>query len=319
MLEKYLNAIDKNKIDDYQNIIDSINLSDLSLEKYFNPYDIHAIYLAEKLELAAFQKSILTACTSSNQAINFAANSIQNHEADVVLCGGTDSIINLPAFVSFDKLGALAPQSETIGQTCKPFDIQRNGTLASEASGLCVLASEKFVRQNNLQPKFEVIGFANTLDAYKITAPEPTGKGIKRVLQKALENANISPNDIDYINLHGTGTYLNDSAEANAFNDFFGKSLQKIHVSSTKDRHGHAIASAGIQEFAVLCASMEENLIPHTINLKNPIEKDFFKPLKNKNIKTEINIGMTCNYAFGGINSALIIKKIKDNGLKLRK
>lgn len=311
LFEKYLETNTNIDFNNYENIIFDVNFSDLEINNYFNSYDIHAIYLAEKLKITGFQKSILTACVSSTQAIGFATNSIINNEADIVLCGGTDSIINLLAFVSFDKLGALASQSKTLGETCKPFDIQRSGALASEAAGLTVLASESFVKINNLKPKFEIIGFGNTLDAYKITAPDPTGKGIKRAINEALFDANISKNDIDYINLHGTGTQLNDIAEAKAFNDVFGKSLLKIPHSSTKDRHGHAIASAGIQEFAVLCASMEQNIIPHTINLKNPIKNEYFKPVMHKNIEKEINIGMTCNYAFGGINSVLIIKKIK--------
>lgn len=300
----------KSKSDSTKNLL--TKFSELSINKYFNAYDIHSIFLAEKLQLGAFQKSLLTACTSSTQAIGFAFNSIQNNEADVVLTGGTDSIVNLPAFISFDKLGALAPQSETLGETCKPFDNSRQGTLASEAAGLCVLASESFVKENNLSPKFELLGFGNTLDAYKITAPNPTGKGMKRAIEQAIISAGISNKDIDYINTHGTGTHLNDKAEANAFVDVFGNDLEEISFSSTKDRHGHAIASAGIQEFAVLCASMEQNLVPRTLNLKNPIPKEGFNPVKNENVEKEINVGMTCNYAFGGVNSVLIVKKINN-------
>ncbi|MEA3450790.1 MAG: beta-ketoacyl-[acyl-carrier-protein] synthase family protein [Bacteroidota bacterium] len=310
LIEQFLEQSNDEKLEEYLNEISEI--SELSLNKYFNAYDISSIFLAEKLQLAAFQKSLLTACTSSTQAIGFAFNSIQNNEADIVLAGGTDSIVNLPAFISFDKLGALAPQSEILGETCKPFDNSRQGTLASEAAGLCVLASESFVKEHDLSPKFELLGFGNTLDAYKITAPDPTGKGMKRAVKQAIDSAKISNNDIDYINTHGTGTNLNDQAEANAFIDVFGDDLQKIPFSSTKDRHGHAIAAAGIQEFAVLCASMEQNLIPHTINLKNPIPKEGFNPVKDKNIEKEINVGMSCNYAFGGVNSVLIIKKIND-------
>ena len=291
--------------------IDEETIKKLTNSDLLFPYDFHSVFLAERLNLATFQKTVLTACSSSTQAIGLATQAIRNGKADIVIAGGTDSIINLIAFISFYKLGALAPQSEPIGKTCKPFDINRNGTLASEAAGLCVLVSEDFIKQNNINPAFEIIGYGSSLDAYRITAPAPDGKGMKRAIEQAIADANINLKEIDYINAHGTGTPLNDEAEAKAFNDVFGKSLADIHISSTKDRHGHAIAAAGVLEFAVLLSSMEENLVPCTINLEKPIKQEYFYPVLNENIKKEINVGMTCNYAFGGVNASLIVKKLK--------
>jgi 3-oxoacyl-[acyl-carrier-protein] synthase II len=277
--------------------------------RYFNPYDIHAVYPAERLRLAAFQKTVLTACASSTQAISFAVNALRNDEAEIVLSGGTDSILNQLAYVSFDKLGALSHETDVVGETCKPFDAERSGTIAGEAAGLCVLATEDFVNRHGLQAKFEMLGYGNSLDAYKITAPDPSGKGIKLAVERALDMAGVSLDKIDYINLHGTGTELNDEAESRAFSELFESYSAQVRVSSTKDRHGHAIASAGIQELAVLCTAMEEAFIPAILNLKDPIQINRFNPIKGRNISAEINIGMTCNYAFGGINSAIIIKK----------
>ncbi len=293
----------------FKTIVTSLNTQKSKLNTVFNPFDVYAVYLAEKLNLGAFQKSSLTACAASTQAIAQAFNAIQSGNADMVLAGGTDSIINSFAFLSFAKLGVLASSDETDGAACKPFDVNRNGTLAGEAAGLCVLASENICKELNITPKFELLGYGNTLDAYKITAPDPSGKGIQRALENALEMAGISTQEIDYINLHGTGTRNNDAIELEALKVVFGPALKNIPISSTKSRHGHAIAAAGIQEFAILCLCMENDFIPGNLNLHKPIDTENTN-LITENLQREIRIGMTVNFAFGGVNTVLITRKI---------
>ena len=287
----------------------SLNKGKSRLNTVFNPFDINAIYLAEKLKLAAFQKTVLTACSASTQAIALGFESIMNGEADVVLAGGADSILNSFAFMSFEKLGVLAKDEEGNGRSCKPFDLNRHGTLAGEAAGLCVLAGEKTVNKLGLEPKIEIAGYGNTLDAYKITSPDPAGKGMQRALQNALGYAGVKPGDIDYINLHGTGTRNNDSAELDSLKSVFDDALPHIPISSTKDRHGHAIAAAGIQEFVILSLCMANNFVPCNLNLEKPIEKEAAGLVQGHNREKEINTGMTVNFAFGGVNTVLITKK----------
>jgi len=274
----------------------------------FNPYDLHAIYLAEKLNLGAFQKTCLTACAASNQAVGLAYEAILNDEADVVLAGGSDSILNAMAFSSFCKLGVLSTITEN-GKTCKPFDVNRCGTLGGEAAGLCILASEDSVNRNNLKPLFEVLSYGNTLDAYQITSPDPEGRGMIRSLEQCLSNANINASEIDYINLHGTGTRLNDQLELFALQNVFGPALKNIPASSTKDRHGHAIAAAGIQELCILCLALENNFVPCNMNLEKPIDTEKSDLVQYNNRYTKLKTGMNCNYSFGGVNTALIIRK----------
>lgn len=274
-----------------------------------NPYDLSTLYIAEQLRLAAFQQTCLTACAASNQAVGLAFLALQHGETELVLAGGSDSIINALAFASFYKLGVLAGDSPD-GNICKPFDINRNGTLAGEASGLCVLANEEFVRKNKIRPLFEVLSFGNTLDAYQITSPDPEGKGMKRALNEALRGAGIGPDEIDYINLHGTGTRMNDQVELEALKEVMGPMLKNIPVSSTKDRHGHAIAAAGIQELAILCMSLENNFIPCNRNLEKPIDMENVDLVRYGNRWKDLKIGMNCNYSFGGVNTVLIIKKM---------
>lgn len=289
------------------NLADKINPKNGQINTLFNPLDISAIYLAEKMGLSAFQKTTLTACAASTQAISSACSSIQRGEAELVISGGTDSIVNQLAFMAFSKLGILAPVGEN-GIDCKPLDSMRNGTLAGEASGICVLVSEKLLEELQLKPLFEVIGFGNSLDGYKITAPDPEGLGMQKAIRDAVSMAQIKAKDIDYINLHGTGTVPNDPIELSALKAVFGEEVNSIPMSSTKDRHGHAIAAAGIQELAILCLAMENNCIPSNLNLKRPINPNM-DLVQNENRNQNLNIGMTNNFAFGGVNSSIILKK----------
>lgn len=269
-----------------------------------NPYDLYSIYLAEKFKATAFQKSVLTACVSSTQAIAQGYDAIARNQADVVIAGGTDSIINLIALISFGKLGVIA---ETDGKiSCRPFDHNRYGTIAGEAAGFVILASEDFVKKHELKPIAELLGYGNTLDAYKITAPDPAGKQMAKAISNALNNSALSPNDIDYYYAHGTGTRQNDGVELAALKLAFGDAAQTVPISSTKDRHGHAIAAAGIQELSLLLSYMKEGIIPSNLNLNNPIDEE--ANLLTENTKMTIKYALTSNFSFGGINTVLAVK-----------
>ena len=281
-----------------------INSNNTKINAVVNPYDLYAIYLAEKFNAAAFQKSVLTACTSSTQAIGLAYDSIKYGESEVVIAGGTDSIVNSLATISFGKLGVINETSEN--SSCKPFDINRNGTLSAESAGFLILASASFVKAHNLKPKAQILGYGNSLDAYKITAPNPNGESICNAINEAITNANISPKEIDYINAHGTGTKHNDDVELKALKQVLGDVANDIPISSTKSRHGHAIGAAGIQEVCVMLECMKHQFVPGNINLKKPIDTEMNLPLNN--INQPINIALTNNFAFGGVNTVLIIK-----------
>jgi 3-oxoacyl-[acyl-carrier-protein] synthase II len=274
-----------------------------------NPYDISAVFIAEKLRLGGFQRTVLTACTASTQAVAQAYESLARGEMDLIVAGGSDSIINLLALVSFSRLGVLAASAEPT-RACRPFDVNRSGTLAGEAAGLCALASEAFVRARRLEPLFEVLGYGNTLDGYNITAPDPEGTGMKRAFAAALRGAGVAPHEVDYINLHGTGTRSNDPVEINAVVCCFGDAAPGIPMSSTKDRHGHAIAAAGIQELAVLCLCMEQDFVPANVNLSQPIRaRSEVDLVMAANRTGSIRTGVTVNFAFGGVNTALVLRR----------
>lgn len=292
---------DKNPIEE---LYTKINRNDSKLNITNNAYDFYSIYLANKFNAGAFQKSILTACVSSTQAIALGADSIRNGEAEVVVVGGTDSLLNLLAMVSFGKLGVIPESDENI--SCKPFDTNRNGALAGESAGIIILASEDFVLKNNLKPIAQFMGYGNTLDGYKITAPDPEGIAMTKAIKDAVDDAGITVDMIDYINAHGTGTRHNDCLELKSYEKALGPKAKTIPISSTKDRHGHAIAAAGVQEVCVLLELMKHNVLPKNLHLTNSCDPSF--NLLKKNTFSEITYGISSNFAFGGINTVLIIK-----------
>lgn len=282
----------------------SINDNGNKMNPVINGYDVYSLYLAQKFNAAAFQKSICTACVSSTQAIAMGYEAIQNNEAEVVISGGTDSLICVLGSIAFGKLGVIPESSDQAD--CKPFDVNRNGTLAGESAGFVVLANEDFVTRNNIKPIAELVGYGNSLDAFKITAPDPEGNAIIEAMTNALERASLKPNDIDYINAHGTATKHNDQLELKCIKRVFGDAANEIPISSTKSRHGHAIAAAGVQEICVLLECMKHSFVPGNLNLNVPCEKEVNLPTENAT--KEINYALSNNFAFGGINTALILK-----------
>jgi len=269
----------------------------------FNHADVYAQFIQHQLGAVQSSKNILTACSSSTQSIAYAAAKIMLGEADIMIAGGTDSILNNFAYISFGKLGVLT------SETCRPFDINRSGAIAGECAGIAILASEHAVKSLGLTPEFELIGFGNTLDAYKITAPNPNGMGVENAMKNAIKMANIMPEEIRYINAHGTGTRSNDEVELRAIERVLGESAPQTFVSSTKDRHGHSIAAAGIQEFQVLLSSMKNNIVPANLQTVKLLSSSLQIPL-NTNVLQDIQIGMTNNFAFGGVNCSLLVKKL---------
>ena len=284
-----------------------INDNGMRVNVISNPYDIYALYLANKFKAGAFQKSVLTACVSSTQAIALGYDAIAKGDAELVIVGGTDSLINLLAIISFGKLGVIPESKNEI--SCKPFDVNRNGALAGECAGFAILASEDFVAKNNISPIAELLGYGNTLDAYKITAPDPNGYSMTKAIKDAMDNSNLTADMLDYINAHGTGTKHNDQLELSCYESALGAIAKTIPISSTKDRHGHAIAAAGIQELCVVLESMKHNLIPGNRNLLNSCDPSF--NLLTKNTTKKIEYALTSNFAFGGINTVLAVKNLR--------
>ncbi len=181
---------------------------------------------------------------------------------------------------------------------------------ACSSSTQAVALSADALRSLGRSPELELLGYGNTLDGYKITSPHPDGVGMKRAMARALKDAGLHPRDVDYINLHGTGTRANDPLELEAIMDVFGDDAKKVMVSSTKDRHGHQIAAAGIQELNLLCLAMDNDFVPCTLNLEKPIITEGLDLVMGEDRRRPITVGMTNSFAFGGVNSVIALKKV---------
>ena len=291
--------------------LEELNNNATRVNMVMNPIDVSSIYLANKFGAAAFQKTIVTACAASSQALGYAARAIRRGKADIVLAGGADSLLNVFGIIAFTKLGVIQQPKGDPRWACRPLDKTRNGTLLGEGAGLVLLASGAAVEKNGWKPVAEIVGFGNSLDGYKITAPDPNGEGMRRALKEAAREADLQPGELDYINLHGTGTRANDSVELEAVDEILGSEESPIPVSSTKDRHGHLIGAAGVIEFNTTLGAMENGKMPGTINLRNPIEVPGLKLFSEAVCKAKLDTCATNSFAFGGVNTVIITKKVE--------
>ncbi len=245
---------------------------------------------------------IPTACAAGNYAIGYAYDLIQLGRADYMIAGGADPFSKV-AFIGFSRLGAVSPD------ICQPFDKNRKGMLVGEGAGVLVLESLDNALKRNAHIYAEVIGYGLSCDGYHITTPHPEGDGVASSLRKALKNAGITPEDVQYINAHGTGTIANDKAETISIKKVFKDHAQKLLVSSIKSMIGHTMGAASAIE-AITCALVVENdVVPPTINYhtQDPeCDLDFVPNVKREH---RVNIALNTAYAFGGNNSCLVIKK----------
>lgn len=273
--------------------------------------NIPAGNVAIDLGLKGESMSIVTACSSGTHALGEAYRNIQNGYADVILTGGTEASICETGIAGFENMHALAV-SEDKNRASIPFDKERNGFVMGEGSAVLVLESLEHALKRKAHIYAEVIGFGSTTDAYHITSPDPSGEGAKRAMAKALKDAKIKPEDVDYINAHGTSTSLNDATETKAIKDLFKSHAYNLFVSSTKGNTGHMLGAAGTIEALICALALEKGFIPPTINYKIKDEECDLNIVPNKLIKKDINIAMSNSLGFGGHNGVIILKKYKE-------
>ena len=216
--------------------------------------------------------------------------------------------ILLLALISFGKLGVIPVADGE--KSCFPFENKRKGALAGEAAGIVIMASEEFVNRNNLKPVAQFMGYGNTLDGYKITAPDPAGTAMVHAIQDSINNAGITADMIDYINAHGTSTPAGDAAETQAIKAALGADATSTAVSSTKSMIGHLLGAAGGVE-AIFCAlAIRDQVAPPTINLDNPDPECDLDYVPHTARDMTIDVAMSNSFGFGGTNGTLIFKKL---------
>ena len=249
-----------------------------------------------------------TACASGTHSIGEAFRIIKHGYQDIMLAGGSEASINEAGIAGFTNIKALSQSTDKIRASI-PFDKERNGFVMGEGCGVIILEELEHALKRGAKIYAEIVGYGATSDAYHITAPAPGGEGGARAMIIAMHDANIKPEDIEYINAHGTSTHLNDSGETAAVKTAFGKASKKIAMSSTKGHTGHLLGAAGGVEAIVCIKAIEEGVIPPTINYKVPDEECDLDIVPNRARIQEINYAMSNSLGFGGHNSSIIFKK----------
>ena len=251
---------------------------------------------------------ISAACSTGTHCIGEAYRLIKYGYQDVIMAGGTESAIDAVGIAGFTNIKALS-QATDKNRASIPFDKERNGFVMGEGAGVLMLEELEHALNRGAKIYAEVVGFGSTSDAYHITAPDPTGDGMVRAMKLAMNEAGIKPENVDYINAHGTSTHLNDSGETLAVKTAFGEASKTLPVSSIKGNVGHLLGAAGAVEAIATVKAIETGLIPPTINYKVPDEECDLDVVPNVPRKKELTYAMSNSLAFGGHNGSLIFKK----------
>lgn len=253
---------------------------------------------------------VVTACASSNNAIGDAFHHIRDGYSDVMLCGGSESCINELGIAGFAALKALNT-TEDVTRASIPFDKERNGFVMGEGAGILVLEEYEHAVARGAVIYGEIAGYGSNCDAYHITAPNPEGIGGADCMKLALSDANMSPEDIDYINAHGTSTHLNDSGETKAIKLAFGEHAKKLMVSSTKSMTGHLLGGAGAVEAIFTTLAIYHGFVPATVNYQVPDEECDLDIVPNTGRECEVRAAISNALGFGGHNASILIKKLE--------
>ena len=266
------------------------------------------------IDLGAKGESIamVTACATGTHCIGESFRMIKHGYQDIILAGGTESSITPLSIAGFANIKALS-KSEDKNRASIPFDKERNGFVMGEGAGIIVLEELEHAKARGAKIYAEIVGYGATSDAYHITSPAPGGEGGARAMKIAMEEANVKPEEITYINAHGTSTHLNDACETSAIKIALGEeNAKKVMVSSTKGHTGHLLGAAGGVEAIVCSKAIEEGFVPATINYQVPDEECDLDIVPNEGRKVEVKYAISNSLGFGGHNSSILLKKYED-------
>ena len=251
----------------------------------------------------------LTACAASSQAIGEATEIIRRGDADVMLSGGTHSMIHPFGVTGFNLLTALSTRNDDPTRASRPFDRDRDGFILGEGAGMVVLEELEHARARKATIFGEVAGYGSTADAFRLTDTHDEGRGAIACIREALNDAEVNPSDVDYINAHGTSTSVNDSIETLAIRQSFGDQAYRVPISSTKSMMGHLIAAAGSVEAIVCLLAIRDGVVPPTINLDHPGEDCDLDYIPHEARRRKVNVALSNSFGFGGQNIALILRR----------
>jgi 3-oxoacyl-[acyl-carrier-protein] synthase II len=287
----------------------------------FNPFfipkmisDIAAGLLSMKYGYRGPNYATVSACASSSNAIIDAMNLIRLDMADLFITGGSEAAINEAGVGGFNSMQAMSTDNENYKTASRPFDADRDGFVMGEGGGALIVEELEHAKKRGARIYAELIGCGLSADAHHMTAPHPEGEGAILVMSNALRDAKISPEEVDYINVHGTATPLGDLSETKAIKKVFGEHAYKLNISSTKSMTGHLLGAAGAIESIAVIMAIREGIVPPTINLQN-VDPEIDPGLNltaNKAQKREVNTGISNTFGFGGHNTSVVFKKFKD-------
>jgi len=254
--------------------------------------------------------AVISACATGANAIGEAAEVIRRGSADVMLAGGAEAGIVPIAFAGFCIMQAVSTRNDEPQRACRPFDATRDGFVIAEGGGVVVLESETHARARGARIYAEVAGYGATADAYHITAPDETGDGAARAMQVALDTAGLAPEQIGYLNAHGTSTPLNDKGETRAIKKVFGDHAYHLPISSTKSMTGHLLGGAGAVEAIFSVLALNEGVLPPTINYEHPDPACDLDYIPNEARPVLVDAMMSNSFGFGGHNACLVFRRI---------
>lgn len=287
----------------------------------FNPFfipkmilDIAAGHISMRHGFRGPNFSVVSACASSTNAVMEAYNLIRLGKADIILSGGSESVISEAGVGGFNAMKALSERNDDFQSASRPYDNDRDGFVMGEGAGVLILEDRDHAIARGAKIYAEVAGAGATADAYHITAPHPEGLGAKNVMLAALEDAGMQANDLDYINTHGTSTPLGDVAEVKAIMDVFGEDAYKLNISSTKSMTGHCLGAAGVVEAIACIMAVREDIVPPTINhfTDDPNLDAKLNFTFDKAQKRTVRAALSNTFGFGGHNACVIVKKYEN-------
>ncbi|HHB90271.1 MAG TPA: beta-ketoacyl-[acyl-carrier-protein] synthase II [Anaerolineae bacterium] len=268
-----------------------------------------AFHISQRFGAMGPLNTVVTACAAGTQAVGEGAELIRRGFADVVIAGGVEALVTDMFFASFSSMKALSTRNDPPEKASRPFDANRDGFIIGEGGAVLILEDLDHALARGARIYAEVIGHAASADAYHVAAPHPEGLGAQNAMRWAIEDAGIRPEDVDYINAHGTSTRLNDKTETYAIKKLFGEHAYNLAVNSTKSMIGHAFGGAGAIEAVVSVLSVFHDLLHPTINYETPDPECDLDYVPNQARKQRVNIALSNSFGLGGQNACLVVKK----------
>lgn len=306
-------------IDTFKNEIRDFYAGDMTprFSPFFIPKmisDIAAGHLSMKYGFRGPNYATVSACASSTNAIIDAFNLIRLDMADLFITGGSEATVCEPGVGGFNSMQALSTNNDNYKTASRPFDVSRDGFVIGEGGAALILEELEHAKKRGAKIYAELIGGGLSADAYHLTAPHPEGEGARLVMTNALRDAKIKPEEIDYINVHGTATPLGDISETKAIKSVFGDHAYKLNISSTKSMTGHLLGAAGAIESIAVIMAIVDGVVPPTINLEtlDPEIDPKLNLTPNKAQKRQVDVGMSNTFGFGGHNTSAIFRKFND-------